>query len=126
MKEMKSSMLAWMKWRHDHKEMVKYRERNFKNLEALIEIHNIIIERPDEVRKEVMFMTVIKINKQIDFYTDEIVKLEGIVRDFNGRDLNRYGKHLYNNYMALKQELGEIIDALRELRVDIEEQIKLK
>ena len=71
-------------------------------------------------------MTVIKINKQIDFYTDEIVKLEGIVRDFNGRDLNKYGKHLYNNYMALKQELGEIIDTLRELRIDIEEQIKLK
>ena len=126
MKEMKSSMLAWMKWRHDHKEMVKYRERNFRNLEALIEIHNIIIERPREIRKEVMLMTLVKINKQIDFYTDEIVKLEGIVRDFNGRDLNRYGKHLYNNYMALKQELGEIIDTLRELRVDIEEQIKLK
>ena len=119
-------MLAWMKWRHDHKEMVKYRDRNFKNLEALIEIHNIIIERPREIRKEVMLMTLVKINKQIDFYTDEIVKLEGIVRDFNGRDLNRYGKHLYNNYMALKQELGEIIDTLRELRVDIEEQIKLK
>ena len=119
-------MLAWMKWRHDHKEMVKYRERNFKNLEALIEIHNIILEHPDEVRNEIKFMTVIKINKQIDFYTDEIVKLEGIVRDFNGCDLNRYGEHLYNNYMALKQELGEIIDTLRELRVDIEEQIKLK
>ena len=119
-------MLAWMKWRHDHKEMVKYRERNFKNLEALIEIHNIIVEHPDEVRNEIKLMTVIKINKQIDFYTDEVVKLEGIVRDFNGRDLNKYGKHLYNNYMALKQELGEIIDTLRELRVDIEEQIKLK
>ena len=119
-------MLAWMKWRHDHKERVKYRERNFRNLEALIEIHNIILEHPNKVRKEIMLMTVIKINKQIDFYTDEIVKLEGIVRDFNGRDLNKYGKHLYNNYMALKQELGEIIDTLRELRVDIEEQIKLK
>ena len=119
-------MLSYFKWRHDTKEMIKYRDRNFKNLEALIEIHNIIVEHPNEVRKEVMFMTVIKINKQIDFYTDEIVKLEGIIRDFNGRDLNRYGKHLYNNYMALKQELGEIIDTLRELRVGIEEQIKLK
>ena len=119
-------MLSYFKWKHDHKEMVKYRERNFKNLEALIEIHNIILEHPNEVRKEVMFMTVIKIDKQIDFYTDEIVKLEGIVRDFNGRDLNKYGKHLYNNYMALKQELGEIIDTLRELRAGIEEQIKLK
>ena len=119
-------MLAWMKWRHDHKEMVKYRDRNFKNLEALIEIHNIILEHPNEVRKEVMFMTLVKIDKQIEFFSNEIVKLEGIVRDFNGCDLNRYGKHLYNNYMALKQELGEIIDTLRELRVDIEEQIKLK
>ena len=119
-------MLSYFKWKHDHKEMVKYRERNFRNLEALIEIHNIIIERPSEVRKEVMLMTLVKINKQIDFYTDEVVKLEGIVRDFNGRDLNKYGKHLYNNYMALKQELGEIIDTLRELRIDIEEQIKLK
>ena len=119
-------MLSYFKWKHDHKEMVKYRERNFRNLEALIEIHNIIVEHPSEVRKEVMLMTLVKINKQIDFYTDEIVKLEGIVRDFNGRDLNRYGKHLYNNYMALKQERGEIIDTLRELRVYIEEQIKLK
>ena len=119
-------MLSYFKWRHDHNEMVKYRERNFRNLEALIEIHNIIVEHPSEVRKEVMLMTLVKINKQIDFYTDEIVKLEGIVRDFNGRDLNRYGKHLYNNYMALKQELGEIIDTLRELRAGIEEQIKLK
>ena len=119
-------MLSYFKFKHDHKEMVKYRERNFRNLETLIQIHNLIIERPDEVRKEVMFMTVIKIDKQIDFYTDEIVKLEGIIRDFNGRDLNRYGKHLYNNYMALKQELGEIVDTLRELRVGIEEQIKLK
>ena len=119
-------MLSYFKWRHDHKEMVKYRERNFKNLETLIEIHNIIIERPDEVRNEIKLMTVIKINKQIDFYTDEIVKLEGIIRDFSGHDLNKFGKHLYNNYMALKQELGEIIDTLRELRVDIEEQIKLK
>ena len=119
-------MLSYFKWRHDINEMVKYRDRNFKNLEALIEVHNIIVEKPDEVRKEVMFMILVKINKQIDFYTDEIVKLEGIVRDFNGRDLNKYGKHLYNNYMALKQELGEIIDTLRELRVGIEEQIKLK
>ena len=119
-------MLSYFKWKHDHKEMMRYRERNFKNLETLIEIYNIILERPSEVRKEVMFMTVIKIDKQIDFYTDEIVKLEGIVRDFNGRDLNKYGKHLYNNYMALKQELGEIIDTLRELRIGIEEQIKLK
>ena len=119
-------MLSYFKFKHDHKEMVKYRERNFRNLETLIQIHNLIIERPSEVRKEVMLMTLIKIDKQIDFYTDEIVKLEGIVRDFNGRDLNKYGKHLYNNYMALKQELGEIIDTLRELRVGIEEQIKLK
>ena len=119
-------MLSYFKWRHDTKEMVKYRDRNFKNLEALIEIHNIILEHPNEVRKEVMLMTLVKINKQIDFYTDEIVKLEGIVRDFNGKDLNRYGKHLYNNYTALKQELGEIIDTLRELRAGIEEQIKLK
>ena len=73
-----------------------------------------------------MYMTLVKIDEQIDFYTDEVVKLEGIVRDFNGCDLYRYGKHLYNNYIALKQELGEIIDTLRELRVDIEEQIKLK
>ena len=119
-------MLSYFKWRHDHKEMVRYRERNFRNLETLIEVHNLIIERPSEVRKEVMLMTLVKINKQIDFYTDEIVKLERIVRDFNGRDLNKYGKHLYNNYMALKQELGEIIDTLRELRVGIDDQIKLK
>ena len=119
-------MLSYFKWRHDHKEMVKYRDRNFKNLEALIEIHNIILEHPNEVRKEVMLMTLVKINKQIDFYTDETAKLEGIIRDFSGHDLNKFGKHLYNNYMALKQELGEIIDTLRELRVDIEEQIKLK
>ena len=119
-------MLSYFKWKHDHKEMVKYRERNFKNLEALIEIYNIILVHPSEVRKEVMLMTLVKINKRIDFYTDEIVKLEGTVRDFNGKDLNKYGKHLYNNYMALKQELGEIIDTLRELRVGIEEQIKLK
>ena len=119
-------MLSYFKYKHDLREMIKYRNRNFNNLEALIEIHNIIIERPSEIRKEVMLMTLVKINKQIDFYTDEVVKLEGIVRDFNGRDLNKYGKHLYNNYMALKQELGEIIDTLRELRVGIEEQIKLK
>ena len=37
-------MLSYFKWKHDHKEMVKYRERNFKNLEALIEIYNIILE----------------------------------------------------------------------------------
>ena len=119
-------MLAWMKWRHDHKEMVKYRERNFNNLTALIKIHNIILEHPNEVRKEVMFMTVIKIDKQIDFFASETAKIEGIIRDFANKDLNKFGKHLYNNYMALKQELGEIIDTLRELRVDIEEQIKLK
>ena len=119
-------MLSYFKWKHDHKEMVKYRERNFRNLEALIEIYNIILEHPSEVRKEVMLMTLVKINKQIDFYTSEITKLEGIIRDFSGKDLNRYGKHLYNNYMALKQELGEIIDTLRELRIGIEEQIKLK
>ena len=119
-------MLSYFKWKHDHKEMVKYRERNFMNLEKLIEIHNLIIERPDEVRKEIMFMTLVKINKQIDFYTSETVKIEGIIRDFANKDLNKYGKHLYNNYMALKQELGEIVDTLRELRVGIEEQIKLK
>ena len=119
-------MLSYFKWKHDHKEMVKYRERNFRNLETLIEVHNIIVERPDEVRNEIKLMILVKIDKQIDFYTDEIVKLEGIVRDFNGRDLNKYGKHLYNNYIALKQELGEIIDTLRELRIDVEEQIKLK
>ena len=119
-------MLAWMKWKHDLREMVKYRERNFRNLEALIEIHNIILERPSEIRKEVMLMTLVKINKQIDFYTDEVVKLEGMIHDFSGKDLNKYGKHLYSNYMALKQELGEIVDTLRELRIDIEEQIKLK
>ena len=119
-------MLSYFKYKHDLREMIKYRDRNFKNLEALIEIHNIIVERPSNIRKEIMFMTLVKIDEQIDFYTDEIVKLEGIVHDFNGRDLNRYGKHLYNNYMALKQELGVIIDTLRELRVDIEEQIKLK
>ena len=50
-------MLSYFKWKHDHKEMVKYRERNFRNLEALIEIHNIIVEHPSEVRKEVMLMT---------------------------------------------------------------------
>ncbi len=119
-------MLSYFKWKHDHKEMVKYRERNFKNLEALIEIYNIILEHPSEVRKEVMLMTLVKINKQIDFYTSETVKIEGIIRDFANKDLNKYGKHLYNNYMALKQELGEIVDTLRELRVGIEEQIKLK
>ena len=119
-------MLSYFKWRHDHKEMVRYRERNFKNLEALIEIHNIILEHPNEVRKEVMLMTLVKIDKQIEFFSNEIIKLEGIIKDFNRHDLNRYGKHLYNNYMALKQELGEIIDTLRELRVGIEEQIKLK
>ena len=119
-------MFSYFKWKHAHKEMVKYRERNFRNLTTLIEIHNIIVEHPDDVRKEVMFMTVIKIDKQIDFYTSETAKLEGIIRDFADKDLNKFGKHLYNNYMALKQELGEIIDTLRELRVDIEEQIKLK
>ena len=119
-------MLSYLKWRHDTKEMIKYRDRNFKNLSTLIEIHNTIIEHPEEVRNEIKLMTLVKINKQIDFYTDEIVKLEGIVRDFADKDLNKYGKHLYNNYMALKQELGEIIDTLRELRVGIEEQIKLK
>ena len=119
-------MLSYFKWRHDTKEMIRYRERAFKNLEAMIEIHNIIVERPDEVRLSVMQLSLDRINSQIEFFSNEIVKLEGIVRDFNGRDLNRYGKHLYNNYMALKQELGEIIDTLRELRVDIEEQIKLK
>ena len=119
-------MLSYFKYKHDLREMIKYRNRNFNNLSALIEIHNIIIEHPNEVRLSVMLLSIERIDKQIDFYTDEIVKLEGIVRDFNGRDLNWYGKHLYNNYMALKQELGEIIDTHRELRVDIEEQIKLK
>ena len=119
-------MLSYFKWRHDTKEMVKYRNRNFKNLETLIEIHNIILERPDEVRNEIKLMTLVKIDKQIDFYTSETAKIEGIIRDFANKDLNRYGKHLYNNYMALKQELEEIIDTLRELRVGIEEQIKLK
>ena len=119
-------MLSYFKYKHDLNEMIRYRDNNFKNLSTLIVIHNTIIEHPSDIRKEIMFMTLVKIDKQIDFYTDEIVKLEGIVRDFNGRDLNKYGKHLYNNYMALKQELGEIIDTLRELRVGIEEQIKLK
>ena len=119
-------MLSYFKWRHDTKEMVKYRERNFRNLTTLIEIHNIIVERPDEVRNEIKFMTLVKIDKQIDFYTSETAKIEDIIRDFANKDLNKYGKHLYNNYMALKQELGEIIDTLRELRVGIEEQIKLK
>lgn len=119
-------MLSYFKWKHDHKEMVKYRERNFKNLEALIEIHNIILEHPEEIRNEIKLMTLVKIDKQIDFYTSETAKIEGIIRDFANKDLNKYGKHLYNNYMALKQELGEIIDTLRELRVGIEEQIKLK
>ena len=119
-------MLSYFKWRHDTNEMVKYRNRNFNNLERLIEVHNIIVERPSEVRKEVMFMILVKIDKQIDFYTSETAKIEGIIRDFANKDLNKYGKHLYNNYMALKQELGEIIDTLRELRIGIDEQIKLK
>lgn len=119
-------MLAWMKWKYDTNEMVRYRENNFRNLKTLIEIHNIILEHPSNIRKEIMLMILVKIDKQIDFYTDEITKLEGIVCDFSSKDLNKYGKHLYNNYKALKQELGEIIDALRELRVNIEEQIKLK
>ena len=119
-------MLSYFKWKHDHKEMIRYRERAFKNLEAMIEIHNIIVERPDEVRLSVMQLSLDRINSQIEFFSNEIIKLEGIIKDFNRHDLNRYGKHLYNNYMALKQELGEIIDTLRELRVGIEEQIKLK
>ena len=119
-------MLSYFKWRHDTKEMVKYRNRNFKNLETLIVIHNTIIEHPEEVRNEIKFMTLVKIDKQIDFYTSEIAKIEGIIRDFANKDLNKFGKHLYNNYMALKQELGEIVDTLRELKVGIEEQIKLK
>ena len=119
-------MLSYFKYKHDLREMVKYRDRNFNNLSTLIVIHNTIIEHPEEVRNEIKFMTLVKIDKQIDFYTSETAKIEGIIRDFANKDLNKYGKHLYNNYMALKQELGEIIDTLRELRAGIEEQIKLK
>lgn len=119
-------MLSYFKWRHDTKEMVRYRENNFRNLETMINIHNLIVERPNEVRVSVMLFSMERIDKQIDFYTSETAKIEGIIRDFANKDLNKYGKHLYNNYMALKQELGEIIDTLRELRVGIEEQIKLK
>ena len=119
-------MLSYFKFKHDHKEMIRYRERAFKNLEAMIEIHNIIVERPDEVRLSVMQLSLDRINSQIEFFSNEIIKLEDIIKDFNGHDLNRYGKALYNNYMALKQDISMVMDVLRELRVDIEEQIKLK
>ena len=119
-------MLSYFKWRHDTKEMIRYRERAFKNLEAMIEIHNIIVERPDEVRLSVMQLSLDRINSQIEFFSNEIIKLEGIIKDFNGHDLNRYGKALYNNYMALKQDISMVMDVLRELAKNIEEQIKLK
>lgn len=121
-------MLSYFKWRHDTNEMVKYRNRNFKNLEAMINIHNIIVEQPNEVRLSVMLFSIERMNKQIEFYQSEIDKIDNILNEFVGNEerLNKYGKHLMNNYKAIKEELKDIIDILYGLINDIDEQIKLK
>lgn len=121
-------MLSWYKYRKDTNEMVKYRERCFKNLEAMINIHNIIVERPDEVRLSVMLLSVERMLYQINFYQDEIAKIDRIVVDFKGNEerLNKYGRALMHNYIAIQDELRDIIDTLRDCVDGIQEQINLK
>ena len=121
-------MLSWYKYHKDTKEMERYRNRNFNNLEAMINIHNIIIERPDEVRLSVMLLSVERMLNQINFYQDEIAKIDRIVVDFKGNEerLNKYGRALMNNYIAIQDELRDIIDTLRDCISGIQEQINSK
>lgn len=119
---------GYFKYKHDVREMIKYRDKNFRNLEAMINIHNIILERPDEVRLSVMLLSVERMLYQINFYQDEIAKIDRIVVDFKGNEerLNKYGRALMNNYIAIQDELRDIIDTLRDCISGIQEQINSK
>lgn len=119
---------GYFKYKHDLREMIKYRERNFKSLESMINIHNIIIERPEEVRLSVMLLSVERMLNQINFYQDEIAKIDRIVVDFRGNEerLNKYGRALMNNYIAIQDELKDIVDTLRDCVSGIQIEIDKK
>lgn len=119
---------GYFKYKHDVREMIKYRDKNFRNLEAMINMHNIIIERPEEVRLEVMQISLMRIYSQIDFYQDEIAKIDRIVVDFKGGEerLNKYGRALMHNYIAIQDELKDIIEALRDVADGIKIEIDKK
>lgn len=119
---------GYFKYKHDTKEMIKYRDRNFRNLNSMIEIHNIIVTSPQDVRVEVMQISLMRVYSQIDFYQDEITKIDRIVVDFKGHEerLNKYGRALMNNYIAIQDELRDIVDTLRDVASGIQEQIDLK
>ena len=121
-------MLAYLKYKKDLKGMVKYRDRMYLKLKTVIEVHNIIVEQPSKVDKDVMIASIERVDNTIIHYLEELATINKMLQDYREYDssLNKYGKHIKDNYEALEKEMKEVLSTLVDCAVGIREQIDLK
>ena len=121
-------MLAYFKYKKDLKGMVKYRDRMHLKLKTVIEVHNIIVEQPSKVDKDVMIASIERVDDTIIHYLEELATINKILQGYRENDssLNKYGKHIKDNYVALEEEMEEVLSTLLDCAVGIREQIDLK
>lgn len=121
-------MLAYLKYKKDLKGMVKYRDRMYLKLKTAIEVHNIIVEQPSKVDKDVMIASIEGVDNAIIHYLKELVTIKKMLQDYREDDssLNKYDKHIKDNYVALEEEMKEVLSTLVDCAVGIREQIDLK
>lgn len=120
------SLKAYISYKKDTRLLNNYRQKNFRNLERAVKVHNLIVESPQAIQLSVMNKSLQRVSEQIVFYNGEIEDIKGKVAQYEETSLNKYGKATVNNLNAIIGEIEDILVVLNEVYADIEEEIEKK
>ena len=120
------SLKAYISYKKDTRLLNKYRQKNFKNLERAIKVHNLIVESPQSIQLSVMTKSLQKVSEQMLFLIGEIEDIKGRVVHYEKFTLNKYGEATVNNLNAIIDEIGSILLVLNDVYTDIEMEIEKK
>lgn len=120
------SLKAYISYKKDTRLLNKYRQKNFKNLERAIKVHNLIVESPQSIQLSVMTKSLQKVSEQMLFLIDEIEDIKVRVAHYEKFTLNKYGEATVNNLNAIIDEIGSILLVLNDVYTDIEMEIEKK
>ena len=120
------SLKAYISYKKDTRLLNKYRQKNFKNLERAIKVHNLIVESPQSIQLSVMTKSLQKVSEQMLFLIGEIEDIKGRVAHYEKFTLNKYGEATVNNLNAIIDEIGSILLVLNDVYTDIEMEIEKK
>lgn len=120
------SLKAYISYKKDTRLLNKYRQKNFKNLERAIRVHNLIVESPQSIQLSVMTKSLQKVSEQMLFLIGEIEDIKVRVAHYEKFTLNKYGEATVNNLNAIIDEIGSILLVLNDVYTDIEMEIEKK